>query len=211
MTPYPYFALGVVSIYRGDYHQAVQLCHQGLAVAQQCGSRQKTSSALFFAGEAFYLQGSLEDARHCFEECCRINEVRGSLRSRAYSNVRLGHLRCAQGDLRQASTLFIQALRWLDECHDLAGTSMVLIGLARIAALCSKYERATVLTAAKEKMFIINPIMRYWPMDRTENERTLTLLHAQMDDAAFAAAWAEGCAMSVEQAVAYALAEPTPE
>ncbi len=203
--------LGVVSIYRGEYQRAVQLCHQGLAIAQQRGSLPKTASAFFFAGEAYYLQGSLEEARHSFEECCRINETRGSIRSRAYGYVRLGHAVCAQGDLSQASTLFAEALRLVNECHDLAGTSMVLIGLARIAALCGKYERATVLTAAKEKMFIVNPIMRYWPMERAENERTLALIHAHLDNATFAAAWAEGSAMSVAQAVAYALAESTPE
>ncbi|MFN8441615.1 MAG: BTAD domain-containing putative transcriptional regulator [Caldilineaceae bacterium] len=199
--------LGVVALYRGDYQNALQLCHQGLAIAQQCGSLPKTSSAFLFAGEAYYLQGSFEEARRSFEECCRINEARGTPRSRAYSYARLGHLVCALGDLGRASTLFAQGLRWVDECHDLAGTSMVLIGLARIAALCGKYERAAVLTAAKEEMFTVNPIMRYWPMERAENERTLALLHAHLDDATFATAWAKGSAMSVEQVVAYALSE----
>lgn len=202
--------LGVVSLYHGDYQRAVQLCHQGVAIAQQCGSLGRTASAFMFAGEAFYLQGSFGEARRSFEECRRINEVRGGLRPRAYSYVRLGHGVCAQGDLRQASTLFAQALRLVDECHDLAGTSMALIGLARTAALWGEYERAALLTAAKEEILTINPIMRYWPMERAENERTLAILHAHLDDATFAAAWAEGRAMSVEQAVAYALAEPIP-
>ena len=106
-----------------------------------------------------------------------------------------------------AGTLFIKGLRIASECHDLTGISMALIGLARTAALCGDYKRASVLTAAKEEVLALNPIMRYWPMDRTENERTLAILHAHLDEAAFAAAWAEGAALSLEQAVAYALAE----
>jgi predicted ATPase len=203
--------LGVVSLYHGDYQQAVQLCHQGLAIAQQCGNRGRASSAFMFAGEAFYLQGSFEEARRSFEECCRINEGRGGLRPRAYSYVRLGHGVCAQGDLRQASTLFAQGLRFCDECHDLAGTSMALIGLARTAALAGEYERAAILTAAKEEMLALNPIMRFWPLERTENERTLALLHAHLDDTTFATAWAKGAAMSTEEAVAYALAGSGPQ
>ena len=199
--------LGVVALYRGDYQQAVQLCHQGLAIAQQCGSRPKTSSAFLFAGEALYLQGSFEEARRSFEECCRTNDARGGLRSRAYSYVRLGHVVCAQGDLRRASTLFAQALRLVDECRDLTGITMVLIGLARIAALCGEYERAAILTAAKEEILTVSPIMRYWPMDRAENERTLAILHVKMDDATFTTAWTKGVAMSLAQAVAYALSE----
>ena len=46
-------------------------------------------------------------------------------------------------------------------------------------------------------------------MARIENERTLALFHAHLDDATFAAVWAEGAAMSVAQAVAYALADAT--
>jgi predicted ATPase len=198
--------LGVVSIYHGDYHQAVQLCHQGLAIAQQCGSRGRASSAFMFAGEALYLQGSFEEARRSFEECCHINEGRGGIRSRAYSYVRLGHGVCAQGDLKQAGMLFAQGLRFFDECQDLAGTSMALIGLARIAVLEGEYERATILTAAKEEMLVLNPIMRFWPLERIENERTLTILHAQLDDATFTTSWATGAVMSIEEAVAYALA-----
>ena len=86
---------------------------------------------------------------------------------------------------------------------------MALIGLAGIAASKREYQRATMLLAAKEEMTTINPIVRYWPMDRIENERTLAILHAQLDDATFAAAWAEGIAMTLEDAVAYALADPT--
>jgi hypothetical protein len=37
-----------------------------------------------------------------------------------------------------------------------------------------------------------------------EYERTLAMLRAQMDDIAFAAAWAEGRAMTMDQAIAYA-------
>jgi hypothetical protein len=43
----------------------------------------------------------------------------------------------------------------------------------------------------------------------TENERTLAILHADWGDATFAAAWAEGAAISSEEAVAYALARST--
>ena len=111
----------------------------------------------------------------------------------------------------QADTLFINGLRIASECHDLTGISMALIGLARAAAIRGAYQRAAVLTAAKDEVLALNPIMRHWPMDRTENERTLVILNEHLDDATFATAWAVGCTMSLEQAVAYALAHPTPQ
>lgn len=63
----------------------------------------------------------------------------------------------------------------------------------------------TLLLAAKEETATTNPVVRFWPLERKVNERTLSILHAHLDDATFAAAWAEGAAMSVEQAVAYAV------
>src|SRR5262249_39680077 len=44
--------------------------------------------------------------------------------------------------------------------------------------------------------------------DRPVHERTAAAVRSQLDEAAFAAAWAEGRAMSSEEAIAYALEPP---
>ena len=43
------------------------------------------------------------------------------------------------------------------------------------------------------------------PADRAEYDRDVAAARAQLDEATFAAAWAEGRAMTMEQAMAYAL------
>ena len=43
------------------------------------------------------------------------------------------------------------------------------------------------------------------PNEKTEYDRQVGNLRAGMDENAFAAAWAEGHAMSMEQAIAFAL------
>ncbi len=45
------------------------------------------------------------------------------------------------------------------------------------------------------------------PADRVEFDRNVTAARAQLDEVAFAAAWAEGRTMNLEQAIAYALEE----
>ncbi len=121
---------------------------------------------------------------------------------------RLGHVACALGDLAEAITFFKRALQVAVDCRDQVGVSFVLIGLARTAAAQGDYQRATALLAAKEEIAGINPIARFWPMERKENEKVLALIHAHLDEATFAVAWAAGAAMTLEQAVAYALADP---
>jgi len=47
---------------------------------------------------------------------------------------------------------------------------------------------------------------RLFLRDQAEFDHWLATAHAQLDDAVFAAAWAEGQAMTLEQAIEYALA-----
>ena len=196
-------------LFRGNYPQVVHLGHQSLALAQQIGDQWRASSALFIVAEALYLQGLFAEAKSSYEESLILSKALGNLRSNGLRLIRLGQISCAQGELAQSTHLVKKGLMIATESHDLVGIGMALIGLAGIAASKREYQRATMLLAAKEEMTTINPIVRYWPMDRIENERTLAILHAQLDDATFAAAWAEGIAMTLEDAVAYALADPT--
>jgi tetratricopeptide (TPR) repeat protein len=198
-------------LFRGDYQQAIHLCRQSLALAQQVGDQWRVSSSLYFIGEALYHQGLFEQAKSSYEGSLSLCEAFGNLRSNGCRLVRLGHVACAQGDFVQANMLFKQGLMICSECHDRVGIGMALIGLASTAALRGAYHRAAVLTAAKEESARTNPVVRFWPLERMENERTLAILHAHLDDATFATAWAAGCAMSLEQTVAYALADPTPQ
>ena len=48
------------------------------------------------------------------------------------------------------------------------------------------------------------------PVDREGHERYLAAARAHLDEAAWEAAWAEGRAMPLEQAIAYALEEGAP-
>ena len=43
------------------------------------------------------------------------------------------------------------------------------------------------------------------PMDHQEYSRITMAVRSQLSEAAFASAWADGCAMSLEQAISYAL------
>jgi len=198
----------IVPLFRGDYALTLHLCHQSLDLAQPIGAHWQVSLALFYAGEALYHQGLFARSKSTYEESLRLCDAVGNLRSSGRRLVRLGHVVCAQGNLVEAIRLFKKGLLVAVECQDQPGISFAFVGLARTAAISGAEQRAARLLAAKEEVAIVNPIVRFWPMDRIENERTLAVIHAHLDDATFAAAWAAGIAMSLAQAVAYALADP---
>ena len=67
--------------------------------------------------------------------------------------------------------------------------------------------RAVQLYAAAEGLFRsmgVHPVIEVW---RVPHQETLSRLRKHLGDVAFTAAWAEGQAMTLEQAVAYALEE----
>jgi predicted ATPase/DNA-binding SARP family transcriptional activator len=200
--------LGLGPLFRGNYAQALHYFQQGLAVALQAGAQWSASSALFNAGDAQYLQGRFAEAGHSYKESLSFCDAVGNLRSHGRRLVRLGHVACAQGDLGQAIALFAKALTMATECQDRPGSGLALVGMSRTAAATGHYRRATSLIAVIEELATLSPVVRNWPLERKESEAVLAIVRAQLDEAAFAAAWAAGHAMSLEEAVSFALADP---
>jgi hypothetical protein len=75
------------------------------------------------------------------------------------------------------------------------------------AAGANAARRAARLLGAADALLEASGIANAPTVHRVEIERNVAALRARLDETAFAAAWAEGRAMSLEQASAYALEE----
>jgi hypothetical protein len=80
-----------------------------------------------------------------------------------------------------------------------------LVGFAALAAAQGDADRGARLLGAVDAALATIGVNLYFG-DRFERERTLRALHVTLSDDAFDAAWAEGQAMTLEQAVDDALA-----
>ena len=86
------------------------------------------------------------------------------------------------------------------------GVARSLAELASVALAQARPERAARLFGAGEAMReMVNAPLP--PADRVDYDRQLAALRMELDETAFAAAWAQGRAMTLEQAIEYALAE----
>jgi non-specific serine/threonine protein kinase len=121
-----------------------------------------------------------------------------------------------QGDSLQAAALFEESLKLFAELGNKMGIAECLEGLAGVAAGDRtstrrelRAERAAQLFGAAEALreAATTPLP---PYRRADVDRDLAAARAQLDDAAFDAAWEAGRAMTMERAVGYAL-EETPE
>ena len=105
-----------------------------------------------------------------------------------------------------AGMLHKESLTLIQELGDKKGIAECLPGLAEVAQADGLPQRGTKLLGAVEAL-LERLGARLDPTERAEFDHTLAAAHAQLDEAAFNAAWAEGRAMTMEQAIALALME----
>jgi len=109
-----------------------------------------------------------------------------------------------QRDVQHARALFEEALSVFQSVHEQTNLSECLAGLAAVAVAEGQPERgARIFSAAGVLLQATGAVLD--PVDVAEHERCMASLRAQLDPAAFDAAWAAGHAMTLEQAIAYAL------
>jgi tetratricopeptide (TPR) repeat protein len=111
-----------------------------------------------------------------------------------------------QNDYECGAALFVESLGLYRKTGDLSGIATCLGGLAGLAGIRSQPERAACLFGTAE-MLLEGSGARMDSIDHVEYDRNLAAARTQLDEATFAAAWAKGQAMPLEQAIRFALDE----
>jgi hypothetical protein len=128
----------------------------------------------------------------------------GDLVMVAWALRNLGRVVHLLGEHGQARVLLVESLALLHERGNPYQIGCCLDALAGVVAAQGQPEQAA-------RLFGVGQALRAdlqwpWPLGaRIDYERDLSVVRAQLDEATFAAAWAEGRAMSLEQAIANAL------
>jgi hypothetical protein len=118
----------------------------------------------------------------------------------------LAYVALRQGDCQKATALFNESLEMFREQGNKKGVAECLVGLAGVMGTCGQARwSATLLGAAEATREALGVTL--WPANQIEHDRNVAAVRARLDEATFTAAWAEGRAMTMEQAIAYALAE----
>ena len=116
----------------------------------------------------------------------------------------MGGVAAAQGKLERAETLYQEGLSLYQEVGDRPGIAECLRGLASVVAAQADAAKAACLFGAAEGLReAIGASLL--PDERAGYDGMVAAARACLGDKAFAAAWASGRTMMLEQAVAYAL------
>jgi hypothetical protein len=122
----------------------------------------------------------------------------------AWSQYNLGYVAYQAGDYGLSVQLFRESLGLRFEQRNLEGIVFALAGMVGGTLALGHAERAARLCGIVEPRLDAVGV-RMAPCDRDEYERTCAEVRSQVGEAKFDALRAEGRAMSLEQAVGYAL------
>ena len=198
--------LGSNASFQGDYERAIVLQEESLALSREMGNKWMIGISLFELGYAVRYQGDYERTKALVEESMALYREIGDKRGIAHLIHLSGLVALGQDDHDLATQLLKESLILYRELGVKDFISQCLEGLAGVAVVKGESERGARLLGAAEgiREAIGTPLP---PSERAEVDGYSAAVQAGLEEKAFAAAWAKGRGMSMEQAISYALEE----
>ena len=176
-----------------------------MVIAREMGDRATLSRLLAILAEIVRRHDDVH-ATSLIREGLTIAREMGDQEAISYFHYLIGDIARSQGNTRQATEHFRESLSLAQKLARAKETvGKCLLGLARIARTEGRFQEGARLFAAAEQRLNLNVDMH--PLERTDYERDLAAIRAQLGETAFAAAWAEGHTMTLEQE-AYSRTQP---
>jgi predicted ATPase/class 3 adenylate cyclase len=162
---------------------------------------------IIITAEVAAVAGDLPAATAAYEQGLALGRADGDLHTTFNALRGLGLLARQRGDGELARRLHLEAVELAAALGDYPCTANSLAGLAFVAADTEHAGRAARLLAAVVRLRELSGMPPVSSDGRRTFDESVAAIYAALGDEAFAAAWAEGRAMTLEQAVAYALDE----
>jgi tetratricopeptide (TPR) repeat protein len=187
-----------------EYQEAVESCEEGLAIFQDMGEKPGMALAYNMLGELARTAGEYDRAREVYEESLAISRQTGEKVRQFIMLWSLASIAYREGDYYRARDSFASYLRKMVEIGINDQSMMGLAGVAGSLGKLGEPEKAARLLGASNALMTGMGFVPYLS-DQHELDKYIADVQAQLDEAIFEAACADGQSMTLEQAVAYAL------
>jgi predicted ATPase len=213
--------LGHIARVQGDYAAARTWYEKALASRRRIGTKRAITESLYALADVAWCQADYATARSLYEEFIATDRESVGFRvNRDMLLFCLGGVMLCQGECEAAAELFAERLalrrngaadaeaEWYVHLH--------LVAMAEAASRQGRWERAARLFGAAGPLRELyrlpppadRPIYLPYPAIHADVDQCLSAVRAALDDRGFSAAYAEGQAMTLAEAVAEALSEP---
>jgi predicted ATPase/class 3 adenylate cyclase len=196
-------ALGTLAAHEENLERAAARWADSLALMRALGDQRGIAIALHNLGNIAAYQGDLERAAASFKEAVSLARQEGDQQGVALGLSNLGAVARMGGEVAQAEALLREALTLLWKLGDLRACAGGLEELASTAGVAGQGERAARLlgSAAALRETLDAPPPAPW---QAEVEQAVAAARTALGEEAWAAAFAAGRAMTLEQAIAEA-------
>jgi len=191
--------LGIVATAQGDFKQALTLLEEGLVLSRKTGN---WAIADYLLGDLAFLaetQGDYEHAGASYEEHLVLAQKHQDGWLSCYALGNLAHIAYRQSDYGRARALCAQSLALAYEFGDRRMISSELLDMGMVALRMGQPQRAATLMGAAE-VLAVNTGIPFKP-----EEDIMAEMRTQLSKSTFESLQSEGRAMSLDQAIAFAL------
>jgi predicted ATPase len=199
-----YRALGLAAAHRCDYERAVPLYTQSLATSRAIDDQHGIAITLSNLGDVLRCRQQYTHAAQHYAESLPLFRALGDRHGIAWGLHNLGHIALAEGDAFKAAALFKESLVLCRDLGAKVGIAYGLAGMAGVAVMRGQLPRAACLLGAVEAL--LTAIRgRMNAADRVAYMRNVDMVRMALDRSTLEAAWQQGWAYTVEQAIGEAL------
>jgi predicted ATPase/class 3 adenylate cyclase len=198
--------VAIVPHYLGDYERATELTEESMDLFREQGDKHSLAYCLNNLAMMVYSQGDLGRAAQLTEEAVALFRELGARGDVALGLYNLGWIALLQDDLGRAADIYKESLTLAWDTgmnHIVQGD---LEGFACLAAVRGETERAARLWGAVQALHETKGIPRDTDFLAEAGAR-ISAVRSGMGEEAWEEAWRKGRAMTLDEAVSYALEE----
>jgi hypothetical protein len=173
-------------------------------VAEAVGDRWLIAQVLHLLGLAAHIAAEYATARAYYEQSLALRRALGDLEGIARSTHFLGLVAYRESDFAAARALYRNALTVHRELNHPQGLLILLGEFTALAAALQQPARAARLAGASAMVSASSQVVAI-PLAEAVLQEGVEQARRALGEAAFAAAWAEGRALSLEEAIEEAL------
>jgi predicted ATPase/class 3 adenylate cyclase len=196
--------LGLLTYFQADFNQARSLHLESLALFRELRDDESVANELVNLGDVERFQGDLSTANAFYEEGFSISRKSKDQWGLAYAIMGLADVAFEQEDLTRASTLYRECLLLFQRGTDYVGLPFALESVAGLACIRNQLERAARILGAADALRKNTHLPLPLPY-KSAHQKRISVIREQLAPSLFDFAWAEGQAMTMGQAIDYAL------
>ncbi len=194
---------------QGNYAGARLTLEENLSYFREIRDRMHICFTLGHLGGVVRVEGNHDLAKEYYSEELEIARELGSKLLISSAATNLGFCAVRDDELDSARSFLTQGLGLAQALDEKARTFAPLVGFAFLAVAEKQARRAVQIFGAVDNLLKGRSVGNL--ASEADYNQSLAIARKQLDEAAFNAAWNEGRAMTLEQAIEFVLAEPNRE